>query len=118
MDELRTQRVAKAMREELSELIRFESADPRLLGIEVTDVIVSSDLHRADVLVALRGTPAERAAGLAGLDAARLYLRRNLMQRLDLFRMPELRFVSDFEPQGGAPLGRLKRRLRRGRSES
>lgn len=114
MDELRTRRVAEAMREELSELIRFESGDPRLAEVDVTDVIVASDMRRADVLVSLPPAAAARAAALEGLESARGYLKRQLAQRIELFRMPELRFVADSETSG-VPLGRLLRRARRGR---
>ncbi|MBI5282590.1 MAG: 30S ribosome-binding factor RbfA [Candidatus Solibacter usitatus] len=117
VDPLRTRRVAEKMREELSELIRFESDDPRITLVDVTDVVVSPDMHRADVLVALPGGAAERAAALEGLTSARLYLRRQLMQRLDLFRMPELRFRADSEALSGAPIERLLRRARRGRAK-
>lgn len=115
MDELRTRRVAEAMREELSELVRFEVGDPRVQGIEVADVIVSPDMRRADVLVVVNGTAEERQAALEGLDAARHYLRRNLMQRMNLFRMPELRFRPAVEVPGSESLARLRRRIRRGR---
>lgn len=115
MDELRTRRVAESMREELSELIRFESADPRLALVEVIEVIVSPDMRRADVLVALPGAEAERLQALEGLDAARHFLRRKLMQRMDLYRMPELRFRPGVVAAGDAPLERLLRRVRRGR---
>jgi len=115
MDEFRTRRVAETMREELSEIIRFESSDPRLADVEVTDVIVASKSHRADVLVRLPDGEEARAGALAGLDHARHYLRRLLMQRMELFRMPELRFLPDSETAGGLPLTRLARRLRRGR---
>lgn len=114
MDELRTRRVAETIREELSELIRFESNDPRLADVDVTDVILAHDLRRADVLVSLPPAPAARQAALDGLESARGYLKRQLAQRIDLFRMPELRFVADSETSG-APLSRLRRRLRRGR---
>lgn len=113
MDELRTRRVAEQMREELSELIRFESSDPRLTDVDVSEVIVASDLRRADVLVALPAGEAERAAALAGLDSAKLFLRRQLMKRMDLYRMPEFRFVPATD--SGAPMGKLLRRARRGR---
>lgn len=115
MDELRSRRVAEALREELSELVRFEVDDPRVQGAEVAEVIVSPDMRRADVLVVLAGTAAEQQAALQGLDAARHYLRWNLMQRMDLFRMPELRFRPAAELPPGLPLARLRRRLRRGR---
>lgn len=115
MDELRTRRVADAMREELSELIRFESSDPRLADVDVSEVIVATDLRRADVLVSLPPDPAARAAALEGLESARGYLKRQLAQRIELFRMPELRFVAN-SVTTGAPIGRLLRRARRGRA--
>jgi ribosome-binding factor A len=117
MDELRARRVAERMREELSEMIRFESGDPRLAGIEVTEVILGSGMRRADVLVSLPAGQEERAEALAGLEHARHFLRRMLMQRLDLFRMPELRFVPDSD-SSGTPMGKLLRRARRGRSQN
>ncbi|MCL4797580.1 MAG: 30S ribosome-binding factor RbfA [Bryobacteraceae bacterium] len=114
MDELRTRRVAETMREELSELIRFESSDPRLADVDVTEVVVASDLRRADVLVSLPAQEPARQAALEGLEHARGYLKRQLSQRIELHRMPELRFVAASETSG-APLGRVLRRLRRGR---
>jgi ribosome-binding factor A len=115
MDELRTRRVAESMREELSEIIRYESSDPRLADVDVTEVVVASDMHRADVLVALPPDQQVRERALAGLQHARHYLRRLLMQRLNLFRMPELRFYPDSETTQGAPVEHLLRRVRRGR---
>lgn len=115
MDELRSRRVAETMREELSELIRFELDDPRVEGVEVTEVVVSPDMRRAEVLVVVSGTDEQQEQALEGLQAARHYLRRNLMQRLELFRMPELRFRPAAELPGGEALSRLRRRIRRGR---
>jgi ribosome-binding factor A len=103
------------MREELSELIRFESADPRLIGIDVSQVVIANDGSRADVLVSLPGDQATRAAAMAGLMAAKPYLRKQLAGRIELFRMPELRFVADSEQAGSRPLTKLLRRVRRGR---
>lgn len=115
MDELRTRRVSETMREELSELIRFESSDPRLAEIEVTEVVLSPDARRADVLVRLPADEQARADAIAGLEHARGYLRHQLAQRVDLFRAPDLRFVPDSLLPGGQNLSRLRRRLRRGR---
>jgi ribosome-binding factor A len=115
MDELRTRRVSETMREELSELIRFESSDPRLADVEVTDVVLSTDARRADVLVRLPEDAASRTKALEGLEHARAYLRHQLAQRIELFRAPDLRFVPDSQISGGDNLARLRRRLRRGR---
>ncbi|MBE0656356.1 MAG: 30S ribosome-binding factor RbfA [Bryobacteraceae bacterium] len=115
MDELRTRRVSETMREELSELIRFESSDPRLTDVEVTDVVLSSDARRADILVRLPQDAALRTQALEGLEHARVYLRHQLAQRIELFRAPDLRFVPDSQVSGGQNLAKLRRRLRRGR---
>jgi ribosome-binding factor A len=103
------------MREELSELIRFESADPRLSGVDVSSVIVSPDMKKADVLVSLPGNAKSRDAAMEGLMNAKAYLRKRLAARVELFRMPELRFVADSEPVTDRPLAKLLRRARRGR---
>jgi ribosome-binding factor A len=103
------------MREELAEIIQYESADPRLEGVQVTDVIPSPDFKKVDVLVLLPKGEAERGRALEGLQHAAPYFRAQLMQRLDLFRMPELRFRPAVESSGDGRLEHLKRRVRRGR---
>ena len=103
------------MREELSELIRFELSDPRVQGVDVTEVHCAPNLTKADVLVVLPPEVEARGAALEGLEHARYYLRRQLMERLDLYRMPELRFVAGVETRSGSELNKLLRRVRRGR---
>jgi ribosome-binding factor A len=112
MDPLRTRRVEEAMREELSELIRFEMADPRLLGTDVAEVHCAPDLKKADVLVSVPDEGREEA--MEALVHSKGFLRHQLMQRMDLYRMPELRFVAALSSGTVAP-GRLMRRIRRGR---
>lgn len=113
MDELRAKRVEEMMREELSELIRFELSDPRVAQVDVSEVHVSHDMKKADVVV-VAGNP----EATEGLEHARHFLRRQLMQRLDLFRMPELRFVTALVQKEPAQLRKMQRRMRRGRGQS
>ena len=103
------------MREELSELIRFEASDPRLTGVEVSSVVIAPDMSRADVLVSLPQGSEARQQALEGLIHAKGYLRKQLAGRIELFRMPELRFVPDSEQVTDRPIGKLLRRARRGR---
>jgi ribosome-binding factor A len=118
VDPLRTQRVSEAMREELSELIRFESADVRLGGVDVSSVVIAPDGSRADVLVSLPPGQEARRLAMDGLMHAKAYLRKQLAARIELFRMPELRFVADTEPVSDRPLSKLLRRVRRGRPKT
>lgn len=104
------------MREELSELIRFECSDPRLGEVDVTQVVISPDMSRADVLVALPGDPERRATAMAGLMAAKPFLRRQVAERVELFKTPELYFRPNAGTAVSGPaLNKLMRRVRRGR---
>src|ERR1044071_6892792 len=95
MDERRTLRVSEAVREELTEIIGFETDDPRLLAIEVTEAHVSPDGRHATVRVVIRGNEKEQRESLHALEHARHYLRHELATRLSLRRVPELHFTQD-----------------------
>jgi ribosome-binding factor A len=83
------------MREELSQILLLEVADPRLSGISITDVKVDRELTFADVYFSsLEGS--ERAEEiLDGLEHAQGYLRRSLADRVELRIFPKLRFHYD-----------------------
>src|SRR6201988_62378 len=95
MDQRRTLRVSEAVREELMEIIGFETEDPRLLAVEVLEVHVSPDGRHASVGVAIRGTDREKRESMPALDHARHYLRHELAMRLSLRHVPELHFNED-----------------------
>ncbi|MCC7340229.1 MAG: 30S ribosome-binding factor RbfA [Bryobacterales bacterium] len=95
MDERRQQRVADAIREELSELVVYELADPQIRLLGITGVHLSPDGKKADVLVRIEGDEKRRDATLAALGKATGYLRHQLASRLSLRQAPDLRFVSD-----------------------
>jgi len=95
MDERRTLRVSEAIRVELTEIIGFETEDPRLLAVDVTEVHASPDGRHATVRVGIRGTEKEQDASLAALEHARGFLRHELASRLELRHVPELHFVRD-----------------------
>jgi ribosome-binding factor A len=98
MDPHRAERVSETVREELAEIIGFEMDDPRLAGVDVTEVRVAPDLRHAQVRVGVAGGQSQQRAALAALDHARHYLRHELARRLNLRKIPELHF----EPDPGA----------------
>ena len=91
----RAQRIADRIREELSEMLIQDIADPRLSGISITDVKVDRELAYATIFVsALEGSERSKDV-LAGLKHAKGFLRRELAQRIDLRVFPRLRFNWD-----------------------
>jgi len=115
MDERRTLRVSEAVREELSEIIGFETEDPRLLAIEVMEAHVSPDGRHATVRVACRGSEREQKESMAALEHARHYLRHELASRLDLRHVPELHFTQDKNPDVESRIDFLLKRAKRSR---
>jgi ribosome-binding factor A len=115
MDERRTLRVSEAVREELAEIIGFETADPRLLAVEVGEVHVSHDGHHANVRVTVRGSEREQKESMDALEHARHYLRHELASRLSLRHVPELHFDQDRHPDVESRIDFLLKRAKKSR---
>ncbi|MGC2658493.1 MAG: 30S ribosome-binding factor RbfA [Bryobacteraceae bacterium] len=115
MDTHRVERVSEALREELGELIAYELSDPRIGEATVTEVLVSPDMRHAQIRLHLGEKPREQEDTIRALEGARHFLRRQLAERLNLFRVPELHFESDVSGSESARLEQLMRRVRRGR---
>lgn len=94
-DFARSQRVNVQLQRELAELIRVDLTDPRVVGVTVTRVSVSSDLRNAVVFVSLLGDEKALAQAIAALGGAAPRLQRALGRRLRLRRTPVLRFAPD-----------------------
>lgn len=95
VSELRLERIAERIRDDLAEILHQEVSDPRLDGIYITGVKVDRELTFADIHIsALEG--AERSKEiLDGLKHASGYLRWSLAQRIELRTFPRLRFHWD-----------------------
>ena len=101
-------RVADQVQRELGDLLRGVK-DPRVEGmLTVSGVDVSPDLRNARIYVAILDH-AEPEQVIAGLNAARGYLRSRLAARLELRVAPELRFYHDTTPDDADRVERLLR---------
>ncbi len=106
----RHERVAEEIRHEVSTMLAGELKDPRIAElVTVTEVRVTPDLKQARIFVSVMGTEAEKAATLKGLAAASGYVRREITQRLQLRRGPELHFLLDRSGEYGERIETLLR---------
>ena len=95
-------------------MILLELEDPRLDGLEVVEVKVSPDKRHAYVSIkSLDGTVTPDT--LAALEGARSFIKRELGQRLEMHRTPELHFdtTANFGPQ--KRVESILKRIRKGR---
>ena len=101
-------RVNNLIRHEISELLQRQVKDPRLGSfITVTEVSTSPDLRYAKIFVTSIGGEEQKQAALSGLAAAAGFFRSELAKRLELRRVPELKFEWDDSIERGARLLKL-----------
>jgi len=115
MDAHRAERVSEALREELGELIAYELRDPRIGDTMVTEVLVSPDMRHAQVRLHMASDASSQHEAIQALEGARHFLRRQLAERLNLYRVPELHFEADLSLSEKGRLEHLLKRVRRGR---
>lgn len=115
MDAHRAERLSAALREELYELINFQLEDPRIPTVDIPVVELSPDGKRAVVRLSIPGDPATVEQTITTLEHAKSYLRAQLAESLDLYRVPEIRFEAAVAGGTSTKIDSLLRRVRRGR---
>lgn len=76
-------------------MLEGELSDPRIAPSYVTDVVLAPGGKSARIFVAVHGSEAEEASTLAGLMAARGFIRSELRERMGVRHVPELTFAID-----------------------
>ncbi len=103
----RHQRLGTQILRTLSELLRFESKDPRVQGVSLTAVDLSRDLGVAKVYFSLLDPEDSPALALEGLEKAAGFLRSRLGREIKVRHVPELRFIHDDSAEHGMKIDGL-----------
>ena len=81
---------------EINAMLAGELKDPRLEGMVVaSEVRVQPDMKHARVFISVKGTDQEQTDAIKALEHACGYIRHELVERLQLRRVPELHFTLD-----------------------
>ncbi|MGA8038150.1 MAG: 30S ribosome-binding factor RbfA [Candidatus Acidiferrales bacterium] len=92
----RAERVAEEIRNEVSLMLAGELKDPRLTAdVTITEVRLAPGMRTIRIFVQVAGTDEERAKTLEGLQAAKGFVRHELVERLHMRRAPEVLFLLD-----------------------
>ncbi len=95
MPSRRPERVGGLLLETVADILLREVKDPRVSGVILTAASISSDLGEARIFFRTLGSSPDRTEVGAGLKSASSYIRRQIAGRLQLRRIPQLRFVYD-----------------------
>ena len=100
-DHHRHERVGEEIAHEINAMLAGELKDPRLEGfVCVSEVRVQPDMKHARVFVSVRTESAkERTDAIKALEHAAGFIRHELIERLQLRRLPDLHFTLDLSEE-------------------
>lgn len=108
------ERIVEALKEEIGSIVEGELGDPRIALCSVSEVVLNPDGKSARIFLQVLGDEREQQQTLKAVNAAKGYIRRELLERLGVRHVPDLIFLLDRSEEYGARidelLGRLKKR--------
>ena len=110
----RTDRIDELLRQEISQLLAREVADPGLGFVTITQIETSQDLRHARLWVSVIGQPEARRASIEALERAMPFIRRELGKRLRIRRIPEFTVKLDESSERGTRVMQLLSELEAG----
>lgn len=111
MSGTRAKKMAEAIKEEVSDIIRAKLKDPRVGFTTVTAVETSKDIHYATVYVSILGDESQQQETMETLKNAAGFIRTELGTRIRIRHVPELRFVQDRAMEHHAQINALLRQI-------
>ncbi|HIE48565.1 MAG TPA: 30S ribosome-binding factor RbfA [Gammaproteobacteria bacterium] len=97
LDFKRSDRVSDLIHSEVAKIFSTEVRDPRLVGITIIKVELSSDLKKAFIYYSSSNsfTKVDNEDLLIGLDKVKGFIRSTLSKRLNMRRTPEINFKEE-----------------------
>lgn len=110
----RHERVGEEIAHEINAMLAGELKDPRLEGsVIASEVRVQPDMKHARVFVSVKGTTEEQTDAIKALEHAAGFIRHELMERLQLRRLPELHFALDLSEERVERIEQLLREVKK-----
>jgi ribosome-binding factor A len=113
MSRSRRDRIAQALRDEVSALLRRKIRDPRIGFVTITDTSVSPDLTHAKIYVTVLGEEKVRKTSLEALNRAAGFLQRQVFKQLGLKKTMQLAFLLDETVQSGNRIEELLHQIQK-----
>jgi ribosome-binding factor A len=109
--------VVNTFGEEITAMLEGELSDPRIAPCHVTEVVLAPGGKSCRVFIAVVGTAEEESDTLAGLMAARAYIRSEIRDRMGVRHVPEITFAIDRSEKINARMDELLGRMEKRRGK-
>jgi ribosome-binding factor A len=110
-------RVAETLKEEIGAMIEGELSDPRIDLCHISEVALNPGAKSARIYVVVDSNAADMDKAekqtIAGLEAAKGYVRHQLKERMGVRHVPELSFLADRQDRFEARIEELMSRSRK-----
>ena len=115
----RHERVGEEIAHEINAMLAGELKDPRLEGwVVVSEVRVQPDMKHARVFITVRGSDKEQIDAVKALEHAEGFIRSELIERLQLRRLPELHFALDHSQEYSERIEQLLKEAKKNKPAS
>jgi len=110
----RHERVGEEIAHEINAMLAGELKDPRLEGmVVVSEVRVQPDMKHARVFINMQGSAKEQTDAIKALEHASGFIRRELIERLQRWRLPELHFALDHSQEYTERIDQLLKEMKK-----
>lgn len=114
---VRTKRLARQIREIVSNALLFDASDPRLRFLTITRVEVSADLKSADVYLSVMGSEADKRTCWRALEDSRGFVQTRVAGGLQTRTCPHIRFVADASIEKSLHMAEIFQKIEEERSK-
>ncbi|HJZ62861.1 MAG TPA: 30S ribosome-binding factor RbfA [Candidatus Acidoferrum sp.] len=111
----RHERIGEEIAHEINAMLAGELKDPRLEGnVSVSEVRVQPDMKHARIFVSVRSNdPKEQSGAIKALEHAAGFIRHELVERLQLRRLPDLHFTLDLSEESAERIEKLLKEVKK-----
>lgn len=114
----RSEKVAEAIHEMVSELLIKGLKDPRIGFVTITGVKIADDLGLATIYFSVIGSDEEKKATTQGLNSARGFVRKEIGKSLRIRHIPDITFRYDESIEYGSHIENLLKEIAAKEDES
>ncbi len=105
-------RVEAQIQREVDDILLKRVRDPRLSGVTITGVELTGDLQHVTIYYSILSEKASDVEKVqAGLDKSKGLIRKELGQRIRLYKIPDITFEQDQSVRYGEHIDELLRKL-------
>ena len=97
---------------EISFILNSKVKDPRIGFVTLTHVKLSADYHYMDIYFTVLNKEENLKSCLEGLNKSKGFIKKNLLERIQLRTVPEIKFIYDETIEKGTRISEILEKIK------